>query len=191
MHPVLELIRNIAPAQFADGDDAAVVAALNDLSIQRTDVTLRTARWVMITFAPEEAGLILATLQNHTAFGPLSPFVKAGYDSLVSDGLDLSNPTTQQLITQVGGAAGWGDDLTNRIKNHGVWFVSPSSQALGRDATLEDVAEARTYANSVLKQKELSDRLASTYNTLQSEINEGIITSFVQLNDRAIALLNA
>lgn len=160
------LIQQHAPAAFAAGDDAAVCQALNTPSVLRRDSTLRTARWLIDTFGVPDAEKILGTLQASS-----SAVVKAGYDSLTSGGLDLSHPTTQALIDQLGAAGNWGADLAARLKAKGQWLTAPAGEAFGRDITLQDVAAARQW-------RQLTARAASAYTAVVDAIAAGQVASW-------------
>lgn len=154
--------------EYLAGDDAAVAARLNTKSIRHTDATLRSARWVIITFGPESAGLILGTIK---AVGASNPVVDAGYLSLNSDGLDLSHPTTQALIDVLAAAGQWPNELRDSLKAKGVWYTSPSQDAFGRDITADDVAAARLWYG-------LNRRTVAAHNAVQAAIDAGEVTDF-------------
>jgi len=162
------LIQQHASTDYAAGDDAAVVAKLNAATHRHVDSTLRSARWLIVTFGPEQAGLILFTVKS---VGANNPVVDAGYLSLNSDGLDLSHSTTQALIDVLAQAGSWPDELRDALKAKGVWYTSPAGDAFGRDITVEDVAACRVWHG-------LNRRTVAAHNAVQAAIEAGEVTDF-------------
>lgn len=162
------LIQQYAPEAYIAEKDAAVVEVLNTKSNKHTDSTLRTARWVIVTFGPEAAGLILGTIK---AVGASNPVVDAGYLSLNSDGLDLSHPTTQALIDVLAGVGNWPSELTAQLKAKGVWHTSPGEDFLGRSVTVDDIQSVRQWHG-------LNRRTVAAHNAVQAAIDAGEVTDF-------------
>lgn len=171
------LAEQCAAAELAASDDAGVVAALNAKSRRHVDTTLRSARWLIVTFGAESAGLILGTLK---AVAASNPVVDAGYLSLNSDGLDLSHTTTQQLIDVLAGVGNWPAELTSALKAKGVWYTSAAGDAFGRDITAQDVADCRQWHG-------LNRRVVAAYNAVVAAIDSGEVTDF----DGAVAVFQA
>lgn len=142
MEALYNAIKLIANADYMAANDANVVDALNAKTIQHIDSELRTARWLIINRSPEEAGLVLATMKT---VGEQNPIVEAAYHSLNSSGLDLSHAVTQSFIDQLAVVGNWPAELTTWLKEKGVWYTSQADEILGRDATLQDVADVRTW----------------------------------------------
>jgi len=178
MHAQLyALIQQLAATAYAAGDDAAVCATLNTPSNRHVDTTLRTGRWVIVTFGSQSAALILGTIKAASAANPI---VEAGYLSLMSDGLDLSHEITQELIDHLATAARWPTELRDALKSKGVWFTSPAGDAFGREVTTDDVAQARRWHT-------LTRRAADAYNATVAAIDANAVVAWPE----AVAVFEA
>lgn len=143
------------------GDNAAVVAALNEQSEPQTDTTRRDSNWVTNNLTAAEADAVLGSLQQST-----SPRVIAANAMLAGAGIDLSNPTVQALVPQIAAADEWPDGLAEKILESGVWSESVYESKNGRGSvcTLEQVEAA-------LRWHEIHQRLADKYNEARGLID--------------------
>jgi len=140
-----ELIQTHAAAAATAANWPAVAGVLNAKTVTITDTTLRTARWLMnqltVVLNPAtgmtESDVVLGTLQAATV-----PRIKAAYDSLVSDGLDLSNSQIQAMLPAISTGASWPAGLANKIMTAGVWLVSPAENAGLGSVTAEQCSDA-------------------------------------------------
>lgn len=142
METLYQAIQTYAKSAYDSNDDNQVVSLLNSESIQKSDAEFKTSRWLMINQTPENAALVLGTMKTA---GSSNPIIDAAYQALNSGGIDLSHPLTQQFIDSLAVAGEWPDELRDWLKAQGVWSVSPASEVLGREATLEDVSEVRAW----------------------------------------------
>lgn len=123
MAALLKAITDYAAAQAEAGDWQAVADLLNESSQSVRVTDLRTTRWLMqqLTSVVDsetgatEADLVLGTLQAST-----SPRVRAAYESMNADGIDLSDPQVQGMIGLLGDAGGWPASLVSRIRDAGI-----------------------------------------------------------------------
>lgn len=137
---LVSLINQHALSAAQAGDWQAVADTLNALTTEVRDNTLRTARWLMLQLTdvvnPQtgmtESDVVLGTLQQSSI-----PRVKAAYDSLVSDGIDLSDDQVQQMIPVLAAAAGWPAGLADKILQAGrrtAPVLDPQTNAIACEA---------------------------------------------------------
>jgi len=163
MKTLIELIEadDAAAAAAASGNFAAVAAELNAATIRKTDTTLRTARWIMTqltgvvdpTTGATESDIVLGTLQAATV-----PRIKAAYDSLCSDGLDLSNDQIQAMVPRLAAAANWPAGLAEKVLSAGVWHVSAADENGLSPVTADDCAAAWERSQAIAAARELLAR---------------------------------
>ncbi len=171
---VYDLIQSDETARtaYAAADDQAVVDRLNDSAVVvHENHTRLTATDMMSRYDPAESSQVLGTLQSSS-----DPLVKGAYDSLTGNGLDMAHPLTQAQIDLVGAAGGWDQALIDKVKAEGITRESLANQSLGRDATLADVAAARSY-------KEAAVVIAAIYNDTLAAIESGTVTA---IDDAAV-----
>jgi hypothetical protein len=121
---LVSLINQHALSAAQAGDWDAVASTLNALTQEVRVTELRSARWLMkqlkdpvsvvggVTLT--EADIVLGTLQATTI-----PRVKAAYDSLVGDGLDLSDEQIQSEIPSLAAAGNWPTGLATKVMQAG------------------------------------------------------------------------
>ena len=118
-----ELLTTYTPSEAAAARFAEAAAILNDATVEHRTTDLRTTRWLITELADvidpatgqTEADVVLATLQGST-----HPRVRAAYESMNGDGIDISDPQAQQLIDVLSKAANWPAGLADKIKAAGV-----------------------------------------------------------------------
>ena len=125
MSNLIDLINQHALSAAQAENWQAVASTLNALTTEVRDNTLRTARWLMLQLTKvvrtengisiTEADVVLGTLQSPN----LPPRVKAAYDSLCNDGLDLSEQQVRDMIPILAAAANWPNGLANKILQAG------------------------------------------------------------------------
>jgi hypothetical protein len=131
------------------------VAILTTPSVAIRNSTLRTTRWLMLELTAvvdprtgaTEADQVLGALQN----GNL-PRIKAAYDAMSADGIDLSDPQVQRMIDVIGSDAGWPQDLIDRIKQAGVRMVTPLAN-VALPVPTEAEAQAAWKAGKLLERR--------------------------------------
>lgn len=171
---LVSLINQHALSAAQAGNWQSVADTLNALTTEVRDNTLRTARWLMLQLTdvvnPQtgmtESDVVLGTLQQSSI-----PRVKAAYDSLVSDGIDLSDDQVQQMIPVLAAAASWPAGLADKILQAGrqnVPVLSPSTTPEDCQSVWE--SEIRTQRNGNLKSR--FDSILNQIGT--SEHSEGI-----------------
>lgn len=129
---LINLINQHALAAAQAGNWQSVADTLNALTTEVRTTDLRTARWLMLQLpdvvdpqtGTTESDVVLGTLQQSTI-----PRVKAAYDSLVSDGIDLSDDQVQQMIPVLAQAANWPAGLADKILLAGRRIESVLSEA--------------------------------------------------------------
>ena len=143
------------------GDNAAVVAALNEQSEPQTDTTRRDSNWLTNNLTAEEADAVLGTLQTSEV-----PRVIAANAMLSGVGIDLSNATVQAMIPQLASGAGWPDGLAEKILRAGVWQESiyESKKGRGTVCTIEQVEAAFAW-------NDIHRKLADRYNEARAAID--------------------
>ena len=118
-----ELLTTYTPSEAAAARFAEAAAILNDATVEHRTTDLRTTRWLITELADvldpatgqTEADVVLATLQGST-----HPRVKAAYEAMNGDGIDISDPQAQLLIDVLATAANWPAGLADKIKAAGV-----------------------------------------------------------------------
>ena len=157
MSNLINLINQHALSAAQANDWQAVADTLNALTTEVRDNTLRTARWLMLQLTdvvnPQtgmtESDVVLGTLQQSTI-----PRVKAAYDSLVNDGIDLSDDQVQAMIPLLAQAANWPAGLAEKILLAGrrsVAVLSPTTTPQECQSAWD--AEVRTQRNATLRSR--------------------------------------
>lgn len=144
MTQLYDAIKSNALADAQAGDWPSVAATLNAPSVGVRNTELRTTRWLMQQFTTvvdqqtgaTEADLVLGTLQQSTV-----PRVQAALQSMAADGIDLSDPQVQQMIPALGAAAGWSQDLIDRLLVAGFEQRSPAQIAGFGEVTAQQCAD--------------------------------------------------
>lgn len=128
------------------GNWSACVDALAADTSAVEDHTLRTTRWLMISLPDQaegqpagttEADVILATLQAAT-----HPRVRAAYDAMSADGIDLADPQVQHMVPMLAASGNWPAGLAEKVLAAGVQQVSKWEQATGAAPTEASVQAA-------------------------------------------------
>lgn len=122
---LIEIIKSFpqASTEAEIGNWENVAAILNSLKRQVIDNTLRSSRWLMTYLSDivdpntgaTEADIVLGTLQAANL-----PRVKAAYNTLCADGIDLSNDQVQSMLPLLAQAANWPEGLVEKITRVGV-----------------------------------------------------------------------
>jgi hypothetical protein len=136
---LISLINQHALSAAQAGDWQSVATTLNALTQEVRITELRTARWLMLQLTDPvgnsgmtEADVVLGTLQQSTI-----PRVKAAYDSLCNDGIDLSDSQVRQMIPLLAQAASWPAGLAQKILDAGrptVAVLNPATNAIACEA---------------------------------------------------------
>lgn len=144
-----------AKAAFEAGDqDAAVAAALNATTIKVMDeFPYKTMRWLMDVLSDADYAQVSLSLRHAAGLASsedpqqqaLGVKVDDAFTLLRSTGLDLSNDQTREKLDLLAASYGWSDELLATIKAGGATMTSRAAQILGREATAEDVADARSW----------------------------------------------
>ena len=165
-------------------NDAGVVTALNAKTIVMQDHTLRNAKWITATFNKSNSALILNSFKNAA-----DATIQADYYALVSNGIDLADSDTRDNIDALAASVPWTNALRNNLKERGRWSIGAAMQRIGRDATLQDIADVCVWQASVFNVDALSRRASSAHSTVQSEIQSGVLATIEQVRTRMGELL--
>jgi len=175
-----QIIRNSQPVLDAckagDFDQALSLLLADTTEIKTPD--LRTVRWLIINLPDQavgspdgttEADVVLSTLQNSA-----HPRVKAAYDSMCADGIDLSDPQTQAMVPQI--ATDWPVGLVDKILQAGVRTVSAAEAQTGQVPTLDAVQAG--YSRILVEDLELK---------VNTGLNESVNPAISSGNQAAVA----
>lgn len=148
MNPLHKAIKENANAAAQSEDWVAVAAILNATDQPARITELRNSRWLMNELAEDlgngttEADVVLSTMQASTI-----PRVKEALKLMGSDGVDLSDPQSQAMLTVLASAGGWSSTITDKL--HALSFdYTSKAQLAGHPgvtaATCQAVYEAET-----------------------------------------------
>lgn len=165
------LIHDTPAVAASIGDNAAIVAALNEQTEHRTDSTRRDSNWLTNNLTSAEADAVLGTLQAST-----TPRVIAANAMLSGVGIDLSNEIVQEMLPQLATAGGWPAGLVDTIAAAGVWMESvyESETTRGAVATIEDVEAAFAW-------HDIHQRLADNYNAARAAIDGELVATWAEV----------
>ena len=169
---LLEAIKANASEQATAGDYAAVAAILNAQSINVSDSTYYTSRYLVTLLGPDNYRLVSGSL---AAIGSQDPLVKDIHQTLNTTGVDFSTELTQGMIDLLGANAGWSQELIDTLKAIGRSKTSLAIQELGSAVTAEQCEAA--WMRDILTAT-VRDRSA----TARYGIEGGSITTLEQLN---------
>lgn len=186
---LVELINEHCYSDAVAENWETVASTLNSLTQTVIDNTLRNAKWIMVTFneikdvntGATEADIILGTLQAATF-----PRVKAAYDTLCSEGIDLSNDQVQTMLPLIAQAGGWPDGLVERVLQAGKREV-PIITTTADDCRVEWTKSILHKIPDEAYQKFITDwdtkykDFLELYNATKNGIDNGVLTTTEQV----------
>ena len=178
-----DLIQNHVAALLAwnNDDDAGVVAALNDKTIEVVDTTEYSLQMIgegcAASLGSEEQGLVARRLFGDTLAAAIAAQVpgwgelQVAQIALGNGKLTLNGADRQATIDSL--ATEWPAEIRDAIKSLGVRTVSPVENTFGRGSvvTTEDVIAARAW-------KDLLERLETNRTAAVIGIHDGSLTTW-------------
>jgi hypothetical protein len=166
-----DLISQHAADLASQADWSGVAGVLNSIDQAVPIRALRTTRWLMTQLTEvvdsatgaTVADLVLDVLQRSS-----HPRVIAAYQAMSGEGIDLSDPQVQSMISVIGKQAAWPDALVERLKSSGFEKRSLASLAGFGIVSVEQVqsawasGQARDSGNVVYDQHRVLLSLNST-----------------------------
>lgn len=112
-------IKSHALSEAESGEWQSVADILNSTTDPVGITELRTTRWLMTEFddivdpntGMTSADVILNALQKSS-----HPRVRAAYEAMAGNGIDLSNPQVQGMISVLANASGWPASMLSKIQ---------------------------------------------------------------------------
>ena len=150
-----QLVSQHAQSEFDANDDAGVVSTLNAQSIDVVDEELYTWAGVALYAGPEAAeGFRIALDANGMGWA---------IHQLGGSGLQISNPMVKGAVEQFVAGGLPLQPLLDQVFQ----TASPAQQSLGRDATLQDVADYRLQ----LQKQTLEDAAVDALQTFREALS--------------------